>query len=102
MSRRFWVTLVLFSAFAPTSTHAQSQLASRAARDTLPEYVARSSLEAYNRHDTTALISYYDTVAVHELLGDSAGRFKGTPQQMYAGLSDYSPRTRLAWSSSSR
>ena len=86
MSRRFWVVLFL-SLLAPAVSYAQSAV--RADQDTLPANVAKRSLEAYNRHDVNALASYYDTLSTHELLGDSAARFKGTTTQMFAGMADY-------------
>jgi len=81
--------LVAGCLFAPSPTLAQAPHASHANRDTLPDYVARRALEAYNRHDVTALSTFYDTVFVHEMLGDSTARVRGTPAQMTASLRDY-------------
>jgi len=94
MTRRLWVVLAVFSVLAPDSAHAQSQKA-HAGSDTLPATVAKRSLEAYNRHDLTALQSYYDTVFTHELLGDSAAKYTGTPPQMFAGMSDYFAKNKV-------
>jgi hypothetical protein len=88
-ARSLTTLLSFIVVIAPTSTYAQNAASAQNGRDTLPDYVARHSLEAYNRHDVTALLSFYDTVAVHEMLGDSTGRFRGTPAQMYTGLADY-------------
>src|SRR5690349_16663993 len=66
-----------------------------AGSDTLPATVAKRSLEAYNRHDLTALQSNYDTVFTHELLGDSAAKYTGTPPQMFAGMSDYFAKNKV-------
>ena len=96
MSRRFLVTFVLFSLLAPASTYAQARSASSSGQDTLPGYVAKRALDAYNRHDVTALATYYDTVSVHELLGDSAGRYKGTTAQMFTGMSDYLTKNKVS------
>ena len=86
------VLIQLFTAasiFGARATFAQAPQSASEDRDTLPDHVARAAFDAYNRHDVPALLTFYDTVAVHELLGDSTGRFKGTPAQMYAGLADY-------------
>ncbi len=81
--------LIGFSAIASFPIGAQPQPSNRGGRDTLPDYVARRTLEAYNRHDVAALMSFYDTITVHEMLGDSAGRARGTPAQMSAALPEY-------------
>jgi hypothetical protein len=80
---------VLIGVSAPTFTYAQPGSSTQNGRDTLPDYVARHALEAYNRHDVNALAAFYDTITVHEMLGDSARRFVGTPQQNVASLPDY-------------
>ena len=94
--RQCWLVLVLFLliAVAPVA-HAQVRQTSVASRDTLPEYVATHSLEAYNRHDVQALESFYDTVSVHEVLGDSTKRGSGTPQQMWTGMADYFAKNKV-------
>ncbi|HJQ09755.1 MAG TPA: nuclear transport factor 2 family protein [Gemmatimonadaceae bacterium] len=97
ISRRFPITLLfVISAISPAPTYAQSQTTARHAGDTLPDHIARRALEAYNRHDVPALLSFYDTVFVHEMLGDSTGRFKGTPDQTYAGLADYFAKNKVS------
>jgi hypothetical protein len=88
------LTLFLFSAVAPIA-HAQVRPTSLNTRDTLPQYVATHALEAYNRHDVPALESFYDTVSVHEMLGDSTKRGSGTPQQMWAGIADYFAKNKV-------
>jgi hypothetical protein len=80
---------VLIGITAPTFTYAQNGTSGRNDPDTLPDRVARSALEAYNRHDVNALAAFYDTITVHEMLGDSARRFVGTPSQNVAALPDY-------------
>ena len=89
------VLLTLFRVMTPTSADAQATRSGKTDRDTLPDYVARHALEAYNRHDVPALMSFYDTVSVHEMLGDSAGRYKGTAAQMYAALPEYFAKNKV-------
>jgi hypothetical protein len=91
-----WLIVVLFL-FGAVATVAQAQVrpTSLNSRDTLPQYVATHSLEAYNRHDVQALESFYDTVSVHEVLGDSTKRASGTPQQMWAGMADYFAKNKV-------
>jgi hypothetical protein len=81
--------------FTTRSAQGQAHQAARADRDTLPGNVARRALEAYNRHDVTALTAFYDTVTVHEMLGDSASRVMGTPGQMVGSLSDYFAKNKV-------
>ena len=96
-----WLILVLcfFTASAPVATQSQAGPRSASKRDTLPEYVATRALDAYNRHDVNALQRFFDTVSVHEMLGDSAKVGRGAPQQMWAGIADYfakaNPRVEL-------
>lgn len=85
----FLIVLSLFLLAQPDSVRAQARSASRNNRDTLPEVVAKHALAAYNRHDATALQSFYDTVAIHEILSDSTKRATGTPQQMWTGIEEY-------------
>ena len=91
-----WLILVLFllSAVAPVA-HAQVRHTSLDSRDTLPQYVATHALEAYNRHDVPALEGFFDTVSVHEMLGDTTKRGSGTPQQMWAGIADYLAKNKV-------
>jgi len=84
----------LFSAGASVA-HAQVRPTSLDSRDTLPLSVATRSLEAYNRHDVAALESFYDSVSVHEMLGDTTKRASGTPQQMWAGIGDYFAKNKV-------
>src|SRR5690242_15281511 len=101
MTRRLWVVLAVFSVLAPDSAHAQSQKA-HAGSDTLPATVAKRSLEAYNRHDLTALQSNYDTVFTHELLGTRRRSTRERPRRCSPACRTTSPRTRSAQSSNSR
>jgi hypothetical protein len=95
ISRRLLIAL-LIGLSAPAVTYAQTGSSAQNGRDTLPDHVARRALEAYNRHDVTALATYFDTVSVHELLGDSAGRYKGAPVQMFGGMSDYLTKNKVS------
>ena len=88
------LALFLFSAVAPVA-HAQVRQTSLNGRDTLPQYVATHALEAYNRHDVKALEGFFDTVSVHEKLGDTTKRGSGTPQQMWAGIGDYFAKNKV-------
>jgi hypothetical protein len=90
-----WLILALcvFTAVAPVATQSQVGGSGAGSRDTLPEHVAMHALNAYNRHDVPALQSFFDTVSVHEVLGDSAKLGRGTPQQIWAGIADYFAKT---------
>ena len=83
-----WWTIVLFllTAVAPKVGEAQVRQTSRNDRDTLPAAVARRAIQAYNRNDVPAYYANFDSVFVHESLGDTTKRFTGTPAQVYGSL----------------
>ena len=72
-------TLCLFALFVLgvplrlAVAQARQEGASRDARDTLPERVVRRAIDAYIRKDIDASYAAWDTVFMHEYLGDPAG-----------------------------
>jgi hypothetical protein len=89
------VILLLFASALGSTAHAQASSTGVTERDTLPLSVARASLDAYDRHDVAALIASYDTLVVHEMLGDSSKRMTATPQQAWAGIADYFAKNKV-------
>jgi hypothetical protein len=85
--------LCLLTAIAPNPAQSQSKGSSANRRDTLPEYVALQALAAYDRHDVRALQGFFDTVSVHEMLGDSTAKASAAPEQMWSGIADYFAKT---------
>lgn len=86
-TRRWWtLVLCLLTVLAPKIVSAQARPTSRNELDTLPANVARRALEAYNRNDVPAYYANFDSVFVHEVLGDTTKRFSGTPTQIYGSL----------------
>lgn len=65
--------LAIVVASQGASAQARQEGAARGMRDTLPERVVQRALDAFKRRDLDATFATYDTVFVHEYLGDPAG-----------------------------
>jgi len=86
-TRRWWtIVLFLLTVLVPKVGQGQVRQTSRADRDTLPAAVARRALQAYSRNDVPAYYANFDSVFVHESLGDTTKRFSGTASQVYGSL----------------
>ena len=55
------------------SAQARQEGTARGMRDTLPERVVQRALDAFTRRNLDATFATYDTVFMHEFLGDPAG-----------------------------
>jgi len=74
MRRSLWVCALCVLAVPSHHGAAQArQEGARDMRDTLPERVAQRTSDAFIRKDLDATFANYDTVFIHERLGDPAG-----------------------------
>jgi len=74
MRRSLWLCALCVLAVPSRHVAAQArQEGARDMRDTLPERVAQRTSDAFIRKDLDATFANYDTVFIHERLGDPAG-----------------------------
>jgi hypothetical protein len=82
------VVLLLLGIFAPRVAQTQAQQKRRDPNDTLPVRVIQRGTDAYNKGDVAAFFATMDSVLVHDRIGDSTVRQRGTPREVYGWFAD--------------
>jgi predicted SnoaL-like aldol condensation-catalyzing enzyme len=83
------VVLLLLGMIVPRVARTQAQQQGRRdPNDTLPIRVIQRGTDAYNKRDVPGLLAMMDSVFVHDRIGDSTARQRGTPREIYGWFAD--------------
>jgi hypothetical protein len=81
--------LLLLGTLTPRAARTQAQQQGRREpNDTLPARVIQRGMDAYNKRDAKAFLATMDSLLIHDRVGDTTVRQRGTPQEIYGWFAD--------------